>query len=70
MTLIVHLRFQECGGPDRHCLGHFLYIHLFFQYNKIKTLIDARKEVGLEVNTEKLTICCCPVTRMQGKIMT
>jgi hypothetical protein len=34
-----------------------------------QTLIDASKEVSLEVNTEK-TVCCCLVTRMQGKIMT
>jgi hypothetical protein len=31
-----------------------------------ETLIDAGKEIGLEVNVEK----CCVVTRMQGKIMT
>jgi hypothetical protein len=39
-----------------------------------ETLIEASKEVGLEVNTEKtqrkLSICCCLVTRMQSKIMT
>jgi hypothetical protein len=34
-----------------------------------RTLIDASKEIGLEVNIEKLCICCCLVTRMQGKIM-
>jgi hypothetical protein len=34
-----------------------------------ETFIDASKEVGLEVNTER-TICCCLVTRMQGKLMT
>jgi hypothetical protein len=34
------------------------------------TLIDASKKVGLEINTEKLSILCCLVTRMQGKIMT
>jgi hypothetical protein len=33
-------------------------------------LIDTSKKVGLEVNTEKLSICCCLVTKMQGKIMT
>jgi hypothetical protein len=32
-----------------------------------ETLIDASKEVGLEVNAEKLSICCCLVTRMKGK---
>jgi hypothetical protein len=40
---------------------------------KIKTgaLTDAIKEVGLEVTTEKkLSICCCLVTRMQGKLNT
>jgi hypothetical protein len=31
-----------------------------------KTIIDASKEAGLEVNTGK-TICCCLVTRMQAK---
>jgi hypothetical protein len=35
-----------------------------------ETLIDAGKEVGLEINAEKLSICCCLVTRMQGKIVT
>jgi hypothetical protein len=34
------------------------------------TLFDASKEVGLEVNTEKLSICCFLTTRMQGQIMT
>jgi hypothetical protein len=33
-----------------------------------QTLIDAGKEVGLEVNTEK-TICCCLVSKMEDKIM-
>jgi hypothetical protein len=33
-----------------------------------QTLIDASKEVGPEVNTEKLSICCCLITIMQGKI--
>jgi hypothetical protein len=32
-----------------------------------ETIIDASKEVGLEVNVEK-TICWCLVTRMQTKI--
>jgi hypothetical protein len=32
-------------------------------------LIDASMKVGLEVNTEKLRICCCLVTRMQGRMM-
>jgi hypothetical protein len=36
----------------------------------MEILIDACKEVGLEVNTEKTSICCCLITRMQGKIMT
>jgi hypothetical protein len=31
-----------------------------------ETLIDASKEIGLEVNAEK-TVCCCPITRMQDK---
>jgi hypothetical protein len=34
------------------------------------TLIDASKEVGLEVNTKKLSICCCLIARMQDKIIT
>jgi hypothetical protein len=36
------------------------------------TLIDASKEAGLEVSTEKtkVSICCCIVTGMQGKIIT
>jgi hypothetical protein len=29
-----------------------------------ETLIDASKEVGLEINVEKLSICCYLVTRM------
>jgi hypothetical protein len=34
-----------------------------------ETLIDASKENGLEVNTEKFKYtCCCFVTRMQGEI--
>jgi hypothetical protein len=35
-----------------------------------QTLINAIKEVGLEVNTDKLNICSCLVTKIQGKIMT
>jgi hypothetical protein len=35
-----------------------------------ETLIDASKEVGLEINIEKLSICCCVVCRMQVKIGT
>jgi hypothetical protein len=37
-----------------------------------ETLSGANKEVGIEVNAEKTkySICCCLVTRMQGKIMT
>jgi hypothetical protein len=35
-----------------------------------ETLIDASKEVGLEVNTRKLSICCGLISRMQCKIMT
>jgi hypothetical protein len=35
----------------------------------IQTLIDARKQVGLEVNAEKQIVCCCLVTSMQGKII-
>jgi hypothetical protein len=34
-----------------------------------ETLIDASKEIGIEVNTEK-TKYCCPFTRTQSKIMT
>jgi hypothetical protein len=34
-----------------------------------ETLIDASKEVGLEVSAEK-NICCCLVTRMKNKILT
>jgi hypothetical protein len=36
---------------------------------RTQKLIDASKEVDLEVNTEKTSICCCLVTRMHGKIM-
>jgi hypothetical protein len=34
-----------------------------------ETLIDASKEVGLEVNAEKLRLCCYLVARMQDKIV-
>jgi hypothetical protein len=37
---------------------------------KNTTLFDASKEVGLEVRAEKLSICCCLITRIQGKMMT
>jgi hypothetical protein len=33
------------------------------------TLIDATKEVGLEVKQREVSICCCLVTGIQGKIM-
>jgi hypothetical protein len=37
-----------------------------------ETLIDAGKEVGLEVNAvkTKYMVCCCIVKRIEGKIMT
>jgi hypothetical protein len=35
-----------------------------------EALIDAKKEVGLEVNTEKAKYICCCIIRMQGKIVT
>jgi hypothetical protein len=35
-----------------------------------ETVIDASKGVGLEINVEKLSVCCCLVIRMQVKIMT
>jgi hypothetical protein len=35
-----------------------------------ETLIDASKEVGLEINIEKTKYCCYLVTRMQVKIGT
>jgi hypothetical protein len=36
----------------------------------IKSLIDAFKEVGLQINLEKLNICWCLVTRIQVKMGT
>jgi hypothetical protein len=36
----------------------------------IETQIDASTEVGLEANTETLSICCCLVTKIQSKIIT
>jgi hypothetical protein len=33
-----------------------------------EALIDASKKVSLEANAEK-SICCCLVTRMQGKLL-
>jgi hypothetical protein len=35
-----------------------------------ETLIDTSREVGLEVNIEKTSICCCLITKMQVKIVT
>jgi hypothetical protein len=36
-----------------------------------EALINASNEVGLEVNADEIvSICCCLVTRMEGKIMT
>jgi hypothetical protein len=35
-----------------------------------ETLIHGSKEVGLEINMEKLSICCCFVTGTQVKIRT
>jgi hypothetical protein len=35
-----------------------------------QTLVNTSNEVGLEVNRENLSICCCLVTRIQGRIMT
>jgi hypothetical protein len=37
--------------------------------NNRETVSDASKETGIEISAEK-TICCCHVTRMEGKIMT
>jgi hypothetical protein len=34
-----------------------------------ETSIDARKETGLEVNAEEVSICRCLVIRMKGKII-
>jgi hypothetical protein len=34
-----------------------------------ETLIGAIKETGVEVSVEKLSICCCLVTRMWGKVV-
>jgi hypothetical protein len=36
----------------------------------METLIEASKEVGLEVNQRKLSICCCFVSRMRGNVIT
>jgi hypothetical protein len=33
-----------------------------------ETLIEVSKEVGLEINVDKLSICWCLATRMQMKI--
>jgi ribosomal protein S2 len=41
--------------------------HILCDY---EVVIDASKEVGLEVNAEKTKYMLCLVTRMQGKIMT
>jgi hypothetical protein len=38
--------------------------------NNTETLIAANKEAGLEEMQRKLNVCCCLVTRMQGKVMT
>jgi hypothetical protein len=39
-------------------------------WKNTQTLIDASKEVGLEVMAEKVSVCCCLVTRMQSTMMT
>jgi hypothetical protein len=36
----------------------------------METLIDASKKVGLEINIENTKYMFCPVTRLQGKIVT
>jgi hypothetical protein len=36
----------------------------------IESIIDASKEVGLERNIEKVTVCWCLIARMQAKIGT
>jgi hypothetical protein len=35
-----------------------------------ETLLESSKEAGLEVNTEKTTIYCCLIRRIQGKLKT
>jgi hypothetical protein len=35
----------------------------------IETLIDASKDVGLEINAGKLRICCCLFTKMEDNII-
>jgi hypothetical protein len=35
-----------------------------------ETLLDASREVDLEINIEELGICCCLITRMQVKTVT
>jgi hypothetical protein len=45
-------------------------VNLLGDKKNTQTLIYASKEVGLEINTEKTSICCCLITRMLGTIMT
>jgi hypothetical protein len=35
-----------------------------------ETLIDANKWVGIEIDAEKLSTCCCFVTKIMGKLST
>jgi hypothetical protein len=35
----------------------------------IETLIKVSRDVDVDVNTHKISICCCFVSRMQGKIL-
>jgi hypothetical protein len=35
-----------------------------------ESLIEASKDIGLEVNQRKLSICCCFISRMLGNVMT
>jgi hypothetical protein len=49
---------------------NLLYDNIDIVNKNTETFIHGSKEEGLEVNTEKLSICCCLVTRMQGKVMT
>jgi hypothetical protein len=55
-----------------------LYISVFHQKHRLYfvlyirnvILIDASKEVGVDVKTEKIKLCCRLVTRTQSKVIT
>jgi len=44
-------------------------VNLLVEKTNTKTVLGASKEVGLETNSEKLTICPCLVSKTLGRII-